>query len=76
MSAIKNNTYTVNHGYKSSILVLIFCSYIRFALISVGTTESPHLDVNLLISNLLNNTSTIRRTIKMVTIAIYSFYSM
>ncbi len=40
---------TVNHGYKSRILVLIFCSYIRFALITVVTTESPHFDLNLLI---------------------------
>ncbi len=28
----------MNHGYKSSILVYNLCSYIRFALISVGTT--------------------------------------
>ncbi len=36
---------TVNHGYRSGILVLIFCSYIHFALIIVGTMESPQLDL-------------------------------
>ncbi len=36
-AGIGNLPTTVNHGYKSSILVLIFCSYIRFALITVGT---------------------------------------
>ncbi len=34
----------MNHGYKSSILVLIFCSYIRFALIALGTIESNMRD--------------------------------